>query len=80
MRFKEQREMDEKIVEAARGLLYDSATVLHDVARRAPPVFAARVRLLITEIEETARDLERWEQLPVIYANPPPGTPTDRKS
>lgn len=73
-----QRETDKLIVEAARGLLYDGATVLHDVARRAPPMFAARVRLLITEMEETARDLDRWEQLPAIYADPPTGPPSER--
>lgn len=73
-----QRAKDKKIVEAARGLLYDGATVLEDLARRAPPLFAARVRLLIVEMKDTARDIERWEQLPSIYAKAPPDPPTDR--
>jgi hypothetical protein len=73
-----EQENDRRIVEASRALLYDTATVLHDLARRSPPMFAARVRLLIIEIEDTARDLERWDQLPDAYADPPPGAPPDR--
>lgn len=66
------------IVDAARALLYDSITTLSDLARRSPPMFAVRVRLLITELEDTAQDLEHWDTIAARYAYPTARTPPDR--
>lgn len=73
-----QQERDRAIVEAARALLYDTATVLHDLQRRCPKLFAARVRMLVTEVEQVARELEDWDALPSRYAHPPTSVPRPR--
>lgn len=71
-------ERDRRIIEAARALLYDTSTVLHDLQRRSPKRFAARIRMLVNECEDIARELETWEDIPARYADPPPSTPPDR--
>ena len=73
------RETDKRVIEGARAQLYDVATVLHDLARRSPDLFAARVRMLIAEAEDIARELEAWDTLGARYADPPAHTPADRK-
>ena len=75
---KNQRDTDRRIIEASRAQLYDLAIVLHDLARRSPPVFAARLRLLVSELEDVAKDVEQWDTIATRYANPPPDTPPDR--
>lgn len=72
-----QRQNDKRVVEGARALLYDTATVLHDLARRSPRLFAARIRMLIVEAEGIARELEAWDTLPDRYAETTPDPPTD---
>lgn len=73
-----QREIDRKVIEASRALLYDASTVLQDLARRSPRLFAARLRMLIVEAEDIARELEAWDTMPERYAETPPHSPPDR--
>lgn len=56
-------------MDAARGTVGDAATLLADVARRAPPLFRARLVLLIQELDDVARDLGDWDDLPDRYAD-----------
>lgn len=73
-----QAQSDRRLVEAARATIHDAATLLFDVERRAPRMFAARLRMLVTEMEEVAHELANWEDLPKRYADTPADTPPRR--
>lgn len=62
------RVSDAELLEAARGMAYDTATLLEDVARRLPVPHSVHVRNVATNLRRTADTLEHAEPT----TDPPP--------
>lgn len=60
---------DAELLDIARGMAYDTATVWEDLSRRLPMPIRVQVRNVAQVLKQTADDL-------LIHANPPTDPPT----
>ena len=60
---RELTKLDRHILDAARATVADAATLLTDLARRSPPEVAARLNVMVVELDALAHDLADWELL-----------------